>query len=87
MNEILIITVDTSFEHGTCEKKKCSNLYLKYVEMKEKFGLHIINEYPIIKTLQQCMGYANMTRLLSGLHTHGSNGTPTARLTIPNGRH
>ena len=68
-------------------EKKCSNLYLKYVEMKEIFGLYIINEYPIIKTLQQCMGYANMTRLLIGLHTQGSNGTPTARLTIPNWRY
>ena len=33
------------------------------------------------------MGYANPTRLLSGLHTQGSNGTPTAHLTIPHGRY
>ena len=56
MNEIFIITVDTSFEHSTCEKKMCCNLYLKYVEMKESLGLHIINEYPIIKRSKNAWG-------------------------------
>ena len=56
MNEILIIIVETSFENGTCEKKMCSNLYLKYIEIEENVGLHIINEYPIIKMLQKSWG-------------------------------
>ena len=66
MNDILIIIVDDSTNHGM-RAKKCSGTCTKVRRNRGGIERYIINLYPIFVTLRKTHGYENLTGLFSGI--------------------
>ena len=79
MNDILSIKVDGTIEHGM-HAKKCAATYTEILRNEWNLGLRIISVCPIFDTHRKAHGYANLTRLSSGIWPQGSNGAPVVCL-------